>query len=1179
MSNGHTSLHVYSREINTNERTSLLVLSESIRPETRVLDLGCGSGALGKHLLEERHCRIDGVTINVQEAELAKRYYERVEVANLESCDLQSLFNGQRYDYIVCADVLEHLQAPERILATCKDMLAEGGQLLLSIPNAAYVGLIGELINGDFLYREEGLLDRTHLRFFTRRSLSRFLQQQGWHLQSIDTVERSLPSSEFKTQFDLLPPAVARHLLALPDALTYQFVALAIPGEKPNEYLNPAPGNAKALFTSCVYFGDDDGFDESRKIQMTGVIGEDRQTLRYQLNHLAKPIKQLRLDPADRPGFLRLYAIRLIGNMGETIWQWTDDQANAELLAELNQNGMLLRTSSDGSGTVALLYSDDPWIILPFSPDELLHAQTLEVTLGWPMSADFLAMATSTRKALEVWGTKADQLEQLLRSRDEDLANVRNELISLRDACHTQIAENESLKEIVTQLQSDETIARQKIAELERSHSFRLIKKLGRFKHQIRSKLSMVGSKVEERPTFEQPAPSAPRNTVDIVVPVYKGLEDTRRCLASVLAYPQKTPWRLVVVNDCSPEEELCAWLRDLSKQTPSMILLENQENLGFVGTVNKAMSLSHANDVVLLNSDTEVANDWLDRLVQHADHDPKVASVTPFSNNATICSYPKFCEPNELPAGYTTEQLDSLFAAECAGQALDVPTGVGFCMYISRTALRQVGLFDVENFGKGYGEENDFCCRAKKLGWRNLHALDVFVLHTGGVSFGSSKNQRELAAMETLRRLHPEYDVDVQAFVKLDPARSARQSVDRARICAAPSPKILAVVHNRAGGTLRHVQELADHLHGQAIFLTLSPAGENQVKLEFLSPAESFYLFFRLPDEYESLIFALKWLNVQHAHYHHILGHDFSVLNLPRDIGIRYDFTFHDYYTICPQISLTDSNGRYCGELGIDQCKRCLDARPAPTTANITQWRNTHLPFLEAARYVITPSQDAARRLMKYAPLVRIKVVPHLDLIKTAATPVFFQRSLKDDSILKVIVIGALSQIKGADVLEAVAIEAARRSAPIEFHLVGFGYRELKRQPKAHLTVHGAYDEEDLLSILQWLKPDVIWFPAQWPETYSYTLSAALQSGIPVLSSDLGAFPERLARRPLSWLLPWQTQPDAWLDFLCNIRKEYFLDQEILNSSQEQSSVQIDSEAHGFYEKDYLLTMTKIAF
>ena len=104
------------------------------------------------------------------------------------------------------------------------------------------------------------------------------------------------------------------------------------------------------------------------------------------------------------------------------------------------------------------------------------------------------------------------------------------------------------------------------------------------------------------------------KSVVDIIIPVYRGLAETRRCLESVLAFPQRTAYEIVVVDDCSPEPELSAWLRELA-ETGAITLLENPVNTGFVNAVNRGMILHPDRDVVLLNSDTEVHGDWLDRL------------------------------------------------------------------------------------------------------------------------------------------------------------------------------------------------------------------------------------------------------------------------------------------------------------------------------------------------------------------------------------------------------------------------------------------------------------------------------------------------------------------------------------------------------------------------------------
>jgi hypothetical protein len=116
-----------------------------------------------------------------------------------------------------------------------------------------------------------------------------------------------------------------------------------------------------------------------------------------------------------------------------------------------------------------------------------------------------------------------------------------------------------------------------------------------------------------------------------------------------------------------------------------------------------------------------------------------------------------------------------------------------------------------------------------------------------------------------------------------------------------------------------------------------------------------------------------------------------------------------------------------------------------------------------------------------------------------------------------------------------------AIQNMDIEFHLIGYPYRSLRTLPRNLLTVHGGYQEKDLPQLLQSLQADVVWFPALWPETYSYTLSAALEVGLPVVAPDLGAFAERLQNRDWTWLCGWYLSASQWLEFFSKIRHENF--------------------------------------
>ncbi len=308
---------------------------------------------------------------------------------------------------------------------------------------------------------------------------------------------------------------------------------------------------------------------------------------------------------------------------------------------------------------------------------------------------------------------------------------------------------------------------------------------------------------------------------IDVVIPVYKGLEQTRACIESVLAAPQGTASEVVVIDDATPDAAIAEYLAGLAAQR-RITLLVNETNLGFVQSVNRGMALHGDRDVVLLNSDTEVANDWLGRLHAAANSAPDVATVTPFSNNATICSYPYEGWRGGVPGTLGLAALDALFASANARRTIDLPTAVGFCMYIRRDCLNAIGAFDAERFGRGYGEENDFCMRAGKAGWRNVFAADVFVYHEGAVSFSDERLDLVKAAAPTLISLHPEYPLRVHEFVERDEASALRAAVDRARsACGAEESR--SVLEER-------IQERADIVHELVKLLRLSWNYEDRV-------------------------------------------------------------------------------------------------------------------------------------------------------------------------------------------------------------------------------------------------------------------------------------------------------------------------------------------------------------
>ena len=226
----------------------------------------------------------------------------------------------------------------------------------------------------------------------------------------------------------------------------------------------------------------------------------------------------------------------------------------------------------------------------------------------------------------------------------------------------------------------------------------------------------------------------------DIIIPVYNGTEFLPRLFASILRNTN-SPYRLIIIDDASPDPSVWPYLQKIAEEFSSAALIRNSENLGFVSTCNRGISLTR-NHFVVLNTDVEVPPAWLQRLMSPIFADANVASVTPFSNAATICSFPKFVEDNVLLDGWSLDAIDQLFA-HLVPIPIDIPTGVGFCMAFNRRVVEEIGAFDDDAFKGGYGEENDWCMRASARGYVHRMATNLFVYHKHGGSFLGERRSR----------------------------------------------------------------------------------------------------------------------------------------------------------------------------------------------------------------------------------------------------------------------------------------------------------------------------------------------------------------------------------------------------------------------------------------------------
>jgi len=339
------------------------------------------------------------------------------------------------------------------------------------------------------------------------------------------------------------------------------------------------------------------------------------------------------------------------------------------------------------------------------------------------------------------------------------------------------------------------------------------------------------------------------------------------------------------------------------------------------------------------------------------------------------------------------------------------------------------------------------------------------------------------------------------------------------AALAASHRPALAFVVHGWGGGIRRHVDDLAALVGDAASVLLIEPAGGDVVRLR--PHASDAALHFTLPRDMPLLVAALRWLGVVRLHFHHVHGMPRAILDLPHASGLPYDVTLHDYLAICPQLHLVARDGAYCGEPAEHGCAACIADRPNAWGLDIASWRALFATLLRGAERVIAPSYDVAARVGRYVPGLAIDVWPHAE----AAIDV--------PARVRVATLGMLSKEKGRDVVVACAEDAQARNLPLAFRVLGGVSPPLPPLPLHRLSISGEYVEADLPALVASERPDVVWFPAQVPETFAYTLSVALRSGLPVVASDLGALPERLAGHARATLVRFDAPARAWNDAL----------------------------------------------
>lgn len=569
---------------------------------------------------------------------------------------------------------------------------------------------------------------------------------------------------------------------------------------------------------------------------------------------------------------------------------------------------------------------------------------------------------------------------------------------------------------------------------------------------------------------------------------------------------------RIIVINDYSSDQRIDDYMNELCEKKDNIIYLKNTENLGFVKSVNKGLEIAQ-NDVVLVNTDIEVPEGWLERLMYPIFSDASIASTTPYTNCGTICSFPEMGKDNVIFDNRTLFFVDSVFR-NMYPHYTEVPTGVGFCMGMSLKAIKEVGLLDEKNFGKGYGEENDWCQRAIEKGYRNVHIENLFVYHKHGGSFTTNEKMRLLEEnTKNLLVKHPNYMKDVGRYFENDTDKVYRKYALFQCLMQIQAPTSLFFNHSLGGGANDYLLLRKEELHKaneKCIEFAYNVHTNNfQVKINYKD-----YELKLFSNSFNKLMNKLELSDINTIYINELVTYPkiYSVLHailaVKHFCKAKLIMLGHDFFSICPTINLLKNDGKYC-YLQCETNTACLQENKYLSDScckNINVWRNKWKEFLIECDSIIVFSNISKNIFEKvYGKLENVKVIPHV-----TSKMLEIKKRYKITPNINIGILGVLSDRKGLNIVKEMLHQISDRSLPVNIVLIGTSEEDISGE---HCIITGQYKREQLPRLMYLYDIDIVFIASVWPETFSYTTEEAIKMHMPVAAFDLGAPAERLRK------------------------------------------------------------------
>lgn len=696
-------------------------------------------------------------------------------------------------------------------------------------------------------------------------------------------------------------------------------------------------------------------------------------------------------------------------------------------------------------------------------------------------------------------------------------------------------------------------------------------------------------------------------NIIDIIIPLYNGYSFFKNCLESVIKNTPPEKYRLIIVDDKSTEKKLIDYLEKIQAEYPDIIILRNEKNLGFVGSANRGMRYGKENDVLLLNSDTVVTKNWLTKIRECAYSRENIGTVTPITNNGAMVSFPNQWQDNEIHKNFTLDSLAELIENSSPGFYPEIPSPVGFCMYIKREVIKRVGLFD-RIYGKGYGEENDFGMRAYRLGYRHVLDDKTFILHKGSLSFqhiGTEKRKLIEKNTKILYDRFPELNNLLIQFEEKNPLKTIYDNLELNLATNRLSKRGILFVSvaepsDFDSGALFHTKNLIDNISDDfskyliyrkknKLILTLYVNSEKKINYTF-SFLENFSVKkFNHPEIEFIWEIILKNFNIDIVHFQTPQELPLSLFSLSKKMGKSVFFTAHDFLLFCPSFILMRRNFQensysFCNyETSEEICKECLKNKMAiyDLPENFQKIRRLYirenvLPFIDKFFFPSKFLKEATQTLFnKHIPEEKTFVISHgIRNNNNKYVP-----PLQSEN-LNIAFLGSFIEEKGSRIFVKIMNELGN-DPYFKFFIIGTigDTKALSLINKVkNLIKIGHYDNKKLPEIVRDNKLHLSLILSLCPETFSLTISESWANSLPVITLDHGAQKERVLETNAGWIVSLKNPEKEIVKILKNLkRNKYLLQEKINNIPQIKSEKENAKEFDSFYRKAPLTSKDKL--